>query len=100
MDLIFKYLLIIVLSVIQISVRAQENKVSCLKMIHEVTCLECDNSELQILDESIKDFRIVFLGEAYHGDSTTIEAKTKFINYLHSKHGFKILLLEDNFYEL
>lgn len=99
MDLIFKYLLIIVLSVIQISVRAQENKVSCLKMIHEVTCLECDNSELQILDESIKDFRIVFLGEAYHGDSTTIEAKTKFINYLHSKHGFKILLLEDNFYE-
>ncbi len=44
--------------------------------------------------------QVVFLGEAAHGDGTTLAAKNELIKYLISNHGFEVILFERSFYEL
>lgn len=51
-------------------------------------------------DSIFNKARIVFLGEANHGDGETLAIKNELIKTLVSNHGFSVILLERSFYEL
>lgn len=48
--------------------------------------------------EKIKDHKIIFLGEQQHGDGETILLKSKIVNVLNQKYGFKYVLIEGSFF--
>jgi len=52
------------------------------------------NFEFSQLDSILKRKKIVFVGEAQHGDGTTFKRKAKLIKYLHDKHNFQVLFYE------
>jgi erythromycin esterase-like protein len=56
--------------------------------------------DLSFLEEELKDKRVVMLGEAHHGDGTTIELKARIIAYLHQKLGFEVVAFESDFFSL
>ena len=49
---------------------------------------------------AIGNKRIVMLGELFHGDATTFEAKARLIKFLHQKMGFNVLAFEGDFFAL
>lgn len=62
-----------------------------------------DLNELRTLDKHINlltTSQIIFLGEAAHGDGTTLAIKNKLIEYLVASHGFEVVLFERSFYEI
>ncbi|CAN5602037.1 hypothetical protein BH10BAC4_BH10BAC4_26950 [soil metagenome] len=58
------------------------------------------NRDLAFLDTLLRDKRIVFLGEANHGDGSTIIAKAKIIRYLTEVLHFKVVVFEEPFYSM
>lgn len=48
--------------------------------------------------DKIKDHKIIFLGEQQHGDGETILLKSKIIDVLNQKYGFKYVLIEGGFF--
>ncbi|TVP83210.1 MAG: hypothetical protein EA344_09935 [Alkalicoccus sp.] len=52
-----------------------------------------------VLDEYVKDKSIVMLGESSHGMAEYFRDKIGLIRYLHEKHGFNVLALENSFME-
>jgi len=58
------------------------------------------SADLTFLDSVLHDKRIVFLGEASHGDGMSMQAKSMLINYLVQKLGFSVLIIESNIYEM
>jgi erythromycin esterase len=57
-------------------------------------------ADFQFLDSILADKRIVFLGEATHGDGRTIVAKSHMIDFLVSKLGYEVMIFERGFYEM
>lgn len=57
-------------------------------------------SDLRFLDTLLDQKRIIFIGEADHGDGTAKFAKARLIKYLNEKLGFDVLIFERSFYEL
>lgn len=58
-----------------------------------------DWSDLSGLARLLSDVRLVVLGEATHGDGATFLAKTRFIEFLHQRLGFDLLVFESGFYD-
>ncbi|WP_296722742.1 erythromycin esterase family protein [Erythrobacter sp.] len=57
--------------------------------------IECNHfSDLEALGDQLSGKRIVFLGEATHGDGTTLKLKARIVKYLHERHGYDVLLFE------
>jgi len=55
--------------------------------------------DLAPVGRAIGDARIVFLGEAAHGEGGAYLGKTRLVIYLHEKLGFDALVFEGGFYE-
>lgn len=73
------------------------NKIIEIKSINPKESFQAD---LSFLDTVISDKSIVFLGEAQHGDSKSIEAKSRIIKYLIEKLKFEVVVFEFPFYEM
>lgn len=58
-----------------------------------------DFSDLAPIGRAIGDARIVFLGEASHGEGGAILGRTRLVKYLHQRRGFDVLVWEGGFYE-
>lgn len=58
------------------------------------------DSDLSFLDSLLEGKRIVLLGEETHFDGSSLLARQRLINYLHTKLGYNTLCLELNFYEV
>lgn len=56
-------------------------------------------SDLTPLAPLLSDVRLVVLGEATHGDGTTLLAKTRLIEFLHQRLDFDLLVFESGFYD-
>jgi len=56
-------------------------------------------SDLELFRDSIKDSRIILLGEATHGEGNYTSAKIRLVKFLHREMGFDILAIECGFYE-
>lgn len=59
-----------------------------------------DFSDLKALDKTLKDRKIVLLGEFTHGAKEINLIKSRLISYLHKNLGFKVLLFESGIGEL
>lgn len=55
--------------------------------------------DLEPIGRAIGDARIVLLGEAAHGDGSTMLAKTRLVKYLNIRHDFDVLVWESGFYD-
>ena len=55
--------------------------------------------DLAPLKETLKDARIVQLGENTHGDGACFEAKARLIRFLHEEMGFEVLAFESGLWE-
>ena len=56
---------------------------------------DCDSAFLfKTVGESVKDKRIIILGEAGHGDGATFKLKSDLIKYLNKNYGFNTVILE------
>lgn len=55
--------------------------------------------DLQPLKTRWQNVRIIFLGEATHGDGATFAAKARLIKFLHREMGFEVLAFESGFYD-
>lgn len=53
-----------------------------------------------LLDENIKDKRVIFLGESDHNVGSDFKAKTEFIKYLVLEKGYKDIAFESDFFAL
>lgn len=58
-----------------------------------------DYRDLQYLRETLKDKRVVLLGEQSHREGATFEAKSRLVRYLHQELGYDLLVFESGFYD-
>ena len=58
-----------------------------------------DFADLAPIGRAIGNARIVFLGEASHGEGSALLGKTRLVEYLHQKLDFDVLVWESGFYE-
>jgi erythromycin esterase-like protein len=58
-----------------------------------------DFKDLQFLKETLKDNRIVLLGEQSHGEGATFEAKVRLIRFLHRELNYEIVSFESGLYD-
>lgn len=67
-----------------------------VELANQLNCLDTNNLDngLSELDQVFKSSRIIFLGEAGHGDGRTFEIKSQLVKYLATKYGFNMLALE------
>jgi erythromycin esterase len=56
-------------------------------------------TDLAPLKETLKDVRIVQLGENTHGDGACFAAKARLVRFLHEEMGFEVLAFESGMYE-
>lgn len=58
-----------------------------------------DSSDLAPLEQVLAGVDLVLLGEASHGDGSTLLAKTRVVDFLHREMGFEVLALDCGFYD-
>lgn len=58
-----------------------------------------DFKDLEPLRATLKNVRVVMLGEQTHGDGSTFLAKTRLIRFLHEQMGFDVLAFESGLYD-
>lgn len=56
-------------------------------------------SDLAPFKKSLKNVRLVLLGEESHGDGSTFLAKSRLIKFLHQEMGFNVLVFESGVYD-
>jgi hypothetical protein len=84
-------------------IAAQVNSDLYKSMKHfEITSIDATNedySDLQFLKETLKDKKIVLLGEQSHGEGATFAAKVRLVKFLHQELGFDIISFESGLYD-
>lgn len=98
----FTYLLVFLLLIKQ-SFGQSSIKEYILKNAKTITSIypnDTNFTDLEILRKTIGTKRIVMLGELYHGDGTSVQAKTRLIKFLHERMGFNVLVFESDFFSL
>lgn len=55
--------------------------------------------DFSVIDQFIKDKRIILLGESSHGIADYFTSKIDLIRYLHQNHGYNVVVLESGFLE-
>ncbi len=68
--------------------------------VKSISFYDTSFSDLEPLGLTIKDFSVIMLGEMWHGDGATFEAKSRIIRFLHERHNFNVLAFESDFYSL
>ncbi len=68
--------------------------------IKSVSLQDSSFLDLAPIGQAIGSKRVVMLGELFHGDGTTFEAKSRLIKYLHEQLGFNVLAFESDFFAL
>src|SRR5215467_136542 len=68
--------------------------------LHSLDIADDDFSDLEPLAQAIGNASIVTLGEQTHGDGTTMEAKARFVRFLHERMGFDVLAFESGLYDV
>jgi erythromycin esterase len=68
--------------------------------VKSISIYDTSFSDLEHLGQAVKDFSVIMLGEMWHGDGATFEAKSRIIRFLHEKHNFNVLAFESDFYSL
>jgi len=58
-----------------------------------------DYKDLQFLKETLKNNKIVLLGEQSHGEGATFEAKVRLIKFLHKELKYEIISFESGLYD-
>lgn len=61
---------------------------------------DAGGSDLKLLDQALKNKKIVLLGEFTHGSREINQLKIRLIDHLHRRLGFKVLLLESGVGEI
>lgn len=87
------------LSFISLKINSQD-KLFSVRKIESIDPFLNFDSDLSFLDSVLKGKRIVLLGEETHFDGSSLLARQRLINYLHTKLGFNTLCLELNFFEV
>ena len=67
--------------------------------LHSIDPFDTDFSDLEAFAATLKDVRVVLLGEISHGDGSSFLAKTRLIKWLHQTQGFDALAFESGFYD-
>ncbi len=62
--------------------------------IKSINPVDTNFIDLQPMKDVLKNIDVVLLGEQSHGDGSTIEAKIRFIEFLHQEMGFNVLAFE------
>jgi erythromycin esterase len=97
-----RIVIILVYFFVPLSVIAQKNEINWLRQnaqsIRTLTPYSDDFSDLQFLKTTLKDKRVVMLGEHDHNDGATVEAKARMIKFLHQEMGYTILIEEGGMY--
>ncbi len=96
-------LLSICLTILSFKSQAQQSN-SVTKYLSPQTVKSIDPSnvdfqDLQFLKETLKDNRIVLLGEQSHGEGATFEAKVRLIKFLHQELNYEIISFESGLYD-
>lgn len=58
-----------------------------------------DYSDLEFLRETLRNNRVVLLGEQSHGEGATFEAKVRLVKFLHQELNYEILSFESGLYD-
>jgi erythromycin esterase-like protein len=69
------------------------------KQIQSIDASNEDYADLQFLKETLKDNRIVLLGEQSHGDGATFKAKVRLVKFLHQEMNYEIISFESGLYD-
>ncbi len=67
--------------------------------INSINSSNDDFTDLQFLKETLKNNRIVLLGEQSHGEGATFEAKVRLIKFLHQELNYEIVSFESGLYD-
>ncbi|UOE55993.1 erythromycin esterase family protein [Cytobacillus oceanisediminis] len=77
----------------------QKTKSLWIDQIASKSCEITDSSDFTCMDPYVEGKRIVLLGESSHGVGDFYTAKINMIKYLHSVHGFNVVILESGLLE-
>ena len=94
--MIKKALLPLILFICQIHFSQVEKDIHKLNSIKDLLTIEVK----KIIDLNVKNDETVFLGEAVHYSGSDFLAKTEFVKYLVTKHGYKDIAFESDFFAL
>ena len=94
--MIKKALLPLILFICQIHFSQVEKDIHKLNSIKDLLTIEVK----KIIDLNVKNNETVFLGEAVHYSGSDFLAKTEFVKYLVTKHGYKDIAFESDFFAL
>ena len=67
--------------------------------LRSIDPLDTDFADFEAFAETLKDVRVVLLGEISHGDGSSFLAKTRLVKWLHQTQGFDVLAFESGFYD-
>lgn len=70
-----------------------------IEKVETINSDSLDFSDLSFLKSSLKDVKIIGLGEQMHYDGATYEAKVRLIKYLHENLGFNVIAFESGLYD-
>lgn len=56
---------------------------------------ELKNEDFSFLDNELKNINVFVIGETNHQSGLSYDLECKLVNYLHKKHGFNLVLMED-----
>lgn len=91
------FLLLVILFICQMLYSQMENNIYELNSLNNVFLTE---DVKKIIDQNIEGKQTVFLGEAVHWIGSDFLAKTEFVKYLVTKHGYKDIAFEADFISL
>jgi erythromycin esterase-like protein len=93
---------IIVIFIVSIASKAQNNDLWLTKNYHEVS-IDATNknfSDLHFLKKELQGKNIVAIGEQTHDDGSSFEGRNRLIQFLISEMGYEVILFESGFFDI